>query len=61
MQDDQAIWATVTMTEPQVVQWQIEGGEDDSAGTDLAELLTVLAEQKEGRPKVLRLNLMFQI
>lgn len=43
MQDDQAIWATVTLAAPQVVQWQIEGIESDQSGDGLAGLLAVLA------------------
>ncbi len=54
---DDAVWGTVTLAVPQLIEWQIEGGEDKLEGRSLRDFVTALASASEGREAVLRLNL----
>ena len=46
---------------PQLIEWQIEGGENRLEGRSLREFLAALATASEGREAVLRLNLVVSL
>lgn len=58
---DTAVWGTVTLAMPQLVEWQIEGGAEKLEGRSLREFVTALASAGEGREAVLRLNLLVSL
>ena len=58
---DGAVWGTVTLAVPQLIEWQIEGGEDKLEGRSLRDFVTALASASEGREAVLRLNLVVSL
>lgn len=58
---DNAIWGTVTMAMPQLIEWQIEGGENRLEGRSLKEFVAALATASDGREAVLRLNLVVSL
>lgn len=55
---DDAVWGTVTMAMPQLIEWQIEGGKEKLEGRNFKEFVAALATASESREAVLRLNLM---
>ena len=63
MQQDKngAVWGTITMAMPQLIEWQIEGGENRLEGRSLREFVAALATASEGREAVLRLNLVVSL
>ena len=63
MQQDKngAVWRTITMAMPQLIEWQIEGGENRLEGRSLREFVAALATASEGREAVLRLNLVVSL
>ena len=58
---DDAVWGTVTLAVPQLIEWQIEGGEDKLEGRSLRDFVTALASASAGREAVLRLNLVLSL
>lgn len=56
-----AVWGTVTMAMPQLIEWQIEGGENRLEGRGLRKFMAALAAASEGREAVLRLNLVVSL
>ena len=58
---DGAVWGTVTLAVPQLIEWQIEGGEDKLEGRSLRDFVTALASASEGREAVLRLHLVVSL
>lgn len=59
--NDGAVWGTVTMAMPQLIEWQIEGGETRIEGRSLREFMAALSAASEGREAVLRLNLVLSL
>lgn len=59
--NDGAVWGTITLAMPQLIEWQIEGGETRIEGRSLREFLAALATASEGREAVLRLNLVVSL
>lgn len=58
---DGAVWGTVTLAVPQLIEWQIEAGEERLEGRSLRDFVTALASASEGREAVLRLNLVVSL
>lgn len=58
---DNAVWGTVTLAAPQLVEWQIEGAGPSQQGRDLRGFLNSLAQAAEGREAVLRVNLLLSL
>lgn len=56
-----AVWSTVSMAMPQLIEWQIEGDENLLEGRGLKEFVAALAAASEGREAVLRLNLVVSL
>jgi len=56
-----AVWGTVTMAMPQLIEWQIEGGDTEQKGQGLREFVAALSTASEGREAVLRLNLVVSL
>ena len=58
---DGAVWGTVMLAVPQLIEWQIEGGEERLEGRSLRDFVAALASASEGREAVLRLNLVVSL
>lgn len=56
-----AVWETVTMAMPQLIEWQIEGGDTEQQGHGLRDFIAALSSASEGREAVLRLNLVVSL
>ena len=56
-----AVWGTITMAMPQLVEWQIEGDGERHEGRSLKEFVAALATASEGKEAVLRLNLVVSL
>ncbi|SMG54363.1 hypothetical protein [Paracoccus sp. J56] len=59
--NDGAVWGTITLAMPQLIEWQIEGGENRLEGRSLREFVAALSSASEGREAVLRLNLVVSL
>ena len=49
------------MAMPQLIEWQIEGGEARIEGRSLREFMAALSSASEGREAVLRLNFVISL
>lgn len=56
-----AVWGTVTMAMPQLIEWQIEGGNTEQKGHGLRDFVTALSTASEGHQAMLRLNLVVSL
>ncbi|WP_294926147.1 hypothetical protein [uncultured Paracoccus sp.] len=56
-----AVWGTITMAMPQLLEWQIEGDGEHHEGRSLKEFVAALVTAREGREAVLRLNLVVSL
>lgn len=57
--NDGAVWGTITLAMPQLIEWQIEGGETRIEGSSLREFMAALSSASEGCDAVCGLTLWF--
>lgn len=58
---DKAVWGTVTLAAPQLVEWQSEGAGVQPKGRDLGDFLHAISQTPAGRAVVLRVNLLLSL
>jgi len=59
--EDNAIWGTMTLALPQLTVWNIEGTGISKSGTVLRALLSELNAQGNGKPVTLSINLLMSL
>ena len=59
--EDNAIWGTITLALPQVTEWNIEGTGISESGTDLRAFLSELNIRGNGKPVTLSINLLISL
>ena len=60
-QNENAVWGTVTLALPHLVEWLIEGSDIAKSGNDLQPFLQELNEQSKNRPVALSINLLLSL
>ncbi|MGB0799211.1 MAG: hypothetical protein ACPGRD_07825 [Planktomarina sp.] len=61
MDKDNAVWGTVTLAMPQLVQWNIEGDEFSEQDDRLQSFFSAMARVDETAETTLRINLLVQV
>jgi len=55
-EDQGAVWGTVMLAGAQMVEWKIEGGDDEVSGTDLRGFFREMVEQSVGKEAAIRVS-----